>query len=72
MKMNDKTYNVIKWIVLTVLPALSVLVGVLGKAYGWNDTDLTVITINAVAIFLGAVTHVSSAAYNKQKKTEGE
>lgn len=72
MKMNDKTYNVIKWVVLTVLPALSVLVGVLGKAYGWNDTDLTVITINAVAVFLGAVTHVSSAAYNKRKNTEGE
>lgn len=72
MKMNDKTYNVIKWFVLTVLPALSVLVGVLGKAYGWNDTDLTVITINAVAVFLGAVTHVSSAAYNKQQNTEDE
>lgn len=28
MKMNDKAYNVIKWIVLTVLPALSILVGV--------------------------------------------
>lgn len=72
MKMNDKTYNVIKWVVLTVLPALSVLVGVLGKAYGWDDTDLTVITINAVAVFLGAVTHVSSAAYNKQQNMEGE
>jgi len=72
MKMNDKTYNVIKWIVLTVLPALSVFVGVLGKAYGWNGADLTVITINAVAVFLGAVTHVSSATYNKQQNTEGE
>lgn len=70
MKMNDKAYNVIKWIVLTVLPALSVLVGVLGKAYGWNGTDLTVITINAVAVFLGAATHISSAAYNKQQNTE--
>lgn len=72
MKMNDKTYNVIKWIVLTVIPALSVLVGVLGKAYGWDGADLTVITINAVAVFLGAVTHVSSAAYNKQQNAEGE
>lgn len=39
--MTNKTYNVIKWIVLTVLPALSALVGVLGKAYGWEGTDFS-------------------------------
>lgn len=70
MKMNDKAYNVIKWIVLTVLPALSVLVGVLGKAYGWGGTDLMVITINAVAAFLGVSTGVSALSYNKQQNTE--
>ncbi|MDT9700910.1 phage holin [Streptomyces sp. P17] len=40
MQLNDKTYTIIKWVVLTVLPALSVLVGVLGKAYGFEYTDL--------------------------------
>ena len=34
-----KYYQVIKWTVLTVLPAASVLVATLGKAYGWNGTD---------------------------------
>ncbi len=68
--MNDKTYNIIKWVVLTVLPALSVLVGALGKAYGWESTDLAVLTINAVAVFLGAVTGVSTLNYNKQQKED--
>lgn len=68
--MNDKTYNIIKWIVLTVLPGLSVLVGVLGKAYGWEGTNLTVITINAVATFLGVATGVSAVTYNKPQSTE--
>ncbi|MBJ1511710.1 phage holin [Enterococcus faecalis] len=55
-----------KWGVLTVLPASSVLVATLGKAYGWQQTDMTVLTINAIATFLGVVTGVS--AYNLKDK----
>lgn len=68
--MTNKTYNVIKWIVLTVLPALSALVGVLGKAYGWEGTDLAVITLNAVTVFLGAITGYSAVSYSKQQKED--
>ncbi|MFV8032165.1 phage replisome organizer N-terminal domain-containing protein [Enterococcus faecium] len=60
-----KNVNTVKWTVLTVLPAASVLVATLGKAYGWNGTDMTVLTINAVATFLGVITGVS--AYNLKK-----
>ncbi|HCS85288.1 MULTISPECIES: phage holin [Lactococcus] len=70
MIMNDKTYNVIKWIVIIVLPAFSSLVGGLGKAYGWADTDLAVLTINAVTVFFGAVTGASALNYNKQQKED--
>ena len=67
MKLNDKAYNIIKWAVLTFMPALSVLVGALGKGYGW-DTETTILTINAVALFLGAITGVSNYNYNKEDK----
>ena len=68
MKLNDKAYNIIKWTVLTFMPALSVLVGALGKGYGW-DTETTILTINAVALFLGAITGVSNYNYkNKEDK----
>ncbi|MDG6143093.1 phage holin [Lactococcus formosensis] len=66
MIMANKTYDVIKWVVLTVLPALSALVGVLGKAYGWEGTDLAVITLNAVTVFLGAITGYSAVSYSKK------
>lgn len=62
MILPDKYYQIIKW---TVLPAASVLVATLGKAYGWNGTDMTVLTINAVATFLGVITGVST--YNLKK-----
>ncbi|EPM6972577.1 phage holin [Enterococcus hirae] len=66
MILPDKYYQIIKWTVLTVLPALSVLVATLGKAYGWNETDMIVLTINAIATFLGVITGVS--AYNLKDK----
>lgn len=68
MILKDNHYQIIKWVVLTVLPALSVLISVLGKAYSFEYTDLTVLTINAVAVFLGAVTGVSQLNYNKNKE----
>lgn len=52
MILPDKYYKIIKWGVLTVLPAGSVLVATLGKAYGWQETDMAVLTINAIATFL--------------------
>lgn len=64
MKLNDKSYNIIKWIVLTVLPALSVLIATLGKGLGW-DVENIVLIINAVALFLGAITGVSNYNYKK-------
>lgn len=70
MNLNDKTYNVIKWVVLIVLPALSTLVGVLGKAYGWENTDLVVVTLTAVTAFFGTITGFSTVSYNKQKEEE--
>ncbi len=68
MILPDKYYQIIKWAVLTVLPAASVLVGTLGKAYGLASTDMVVLTINAVTAFLGGVTGVST--YNLKNKED--
>ena len=61
----DKWYDVLKWVSMIALPAVAVLVGVLGKTWGWNDVDKVVITINAVGVFIGALIGVSSAQYNR-------
>lgn len=66
MIFNNKFYNIIKWAVLTALPALSAFIGVIGKAYGWEGTDLAIISLNAFTAFLGALAGVSAVKYNNQ------
>lgn len=66
--MSNKTYDILKWIVITVLPALLTLFGVIGATLGFGFTD-TVITIGtAVITFLGTILGISSVNYNKNKK----
>ena len=65
--LSNKQYDIIKWVVILLLPALSVLVGTLGQAYGFVHTDLAVTTINAVTVFLGVITGVSTYQHNKEE-----
>lgn len=68
MQLQSKTYDKLKWIVSVVLPAMGVLVGTLGKSYGWESTDIAVTTITAVTTFLGSCLMISSRNYNKEDK----
>ncbi len=72
MKLNNSTYDIIKWVVSIVLPALAVLVGTLGKVYGYEQTDLAVTTITAVTVFLGTIMQLSSSQYKKEDQIDAE
>ena len=73
MKLNNKIYDVGKWIVLILLPALAVLINGLGELYGWVSTPTIVTTINLVTVFLGSILQVSSNKYNKNiERSRGE
>lgn len=65
--MSNKTYDVIKWAVLILLPALTTLVGVIGQTLGWADTDTIITIMTAVTAFLGTITGVSNVKYHHDK-----
>ena len=69
MRLNDKVYNVLKWIALVFLPAATTFVGILLPAVKVDaEITQTVITImSAATAFLGALLGVSTAEYNKVK-----
>lgn len=62
---SDKIYNVLKWIVMIVLPACATLYTTLSGLWGFPFTEQITGTITAVATFLGAVLMISSYNYKK-------
>lgn len=66
MKLPDKIYNALKWICLIALPALAVLYFTLAKIWGLPYGAEITATINAVALFIGALIGVSQITINKE------
>ena len=66
MILNDKWYDILKWIAIVALPALSTFIVVIGRIWGWGDmANMVAQTITAVAVLLGALLGISSIQYNK-------
>ena len=68
MKLNNKVYDVLKWVALIVLPALAILYGSLAEIWGLPFGTQIPDTITAIDLFLGVVLGISSATYNKSNK----
>lgn len=64
----DRVYDILKWLAVLVLPALSVLVSALGPVWGWGElaTQLAT-TITAVNLFLGAIIGASAIKASANK-----
>lgn len=67
MKINDKLYDVLKWIVMIVLPALSTAYVGLAAIWQWPMADKVAKTCSVVCGLLGALLGISTAEYNKTK-----
>lgn len=65
MKISNRTYDALKWVALTLLPAIEVLWLALGKI--WNFPYVVEIgaSIAAVDVFLGTLLGVNNIQYNK-------
>ena len=71
MILNEKTYNVLKYIALIVIPALATLVTSIGTAIGKPaQAQVISVIITAIGTFLGSVVVISSNKYNKQQAEE--
>lgn len=68
MKLNNDTYNILKWVALIALPALATLVITVAKIWGLPYGVEIGATITAIDAFLGALLGISTANYNKALK----
>lgn len=62
---NSKVYDVLKWICLTVVPALNILITSLCALYGWGWGNIVIGTIDAIAVFVGAILGFGANKYKK-------
>lgn len=65
MHLNNKVYDVLKWIVAIALPAISAAYFALAGIYGWSNAEQVVGTIAVVTTLLGTLMGLSTASYNK-------
>lgn len=61
--MNNKIYDILKWVAIIVLPAASTFVASVFPLWGLPFADAIAQTITAVGAFLGAVLMVSNFSY---------
>lgn len=69
MKLSDKTYDVLKWIALYLLPALGTLYFALAGIWSFPYGEQVVGTITALDTFLGVILGISSSKYNVEEAT---
>jgi hypothetical protein len=66
MKLENKTYDILKYIAQIVLPAIGTLYFALAKIWGLPYGTEIVGTITAIDTFLGAILKISTDNYNKE------
>lgn len=64
--MNNKVYDILKWVALVGLPALTALWLTLANIWGFPYAEAIGATMAAVTTFLGAVLGISSIQYQKK------
>lgn len=68
MKLDDKWYDVLKWVAMLFLPALAVLVKTIFAVWSIPLGDQISTTIMALDAFLGAILGISTIRYNKESE----
>ena len=69
--MDNRTYDILKWIAQYLLPATGTLYFALSSIWGLPFGEQVVGTIAALTAFLGVVLGISTADYNKKDRSDG-
>ena len=72
MKFSNKAYDVLKWISLVLLPALTTLYGVIGATLNIPYTQEIITIAVATDTCLGTCLGISNYNYNKAQNAESE
>ena len=66
MKIPDELYDILKWVCLIFLPALSTAYSALAGIWSLPFGEQIPATVTVISLFLGTLLGVSSAEYNRR------
>lgn len=72
MCLPDKVYDILKWIVLVVIPACTTAYVGLDSVFGWGYGDVVAKVSAIICALIGSIIGISTAQYNKLKKESEE
>ena len=67
MKLPNKVYDILKWIVMVCIPALTTAYVGLDSVFGWGYADVVAKVSAIVCTLIGALIGISTAQYNKSQ-----
>lgn len=70
MRLPNEVYDILKWLVVIVLPAFGALWAGLSQIWNLPYPSEIPATVTVVCTFLGAILCISTAQYNKENKDE--
>ena len=70
MKLPDKVYNILKWIALICLPALSTFYGIIADIWNLPYGEQIPRTLTAIGLLIGALIGISQMSYNKENNID--
>lgn len=69
MILPTKLYEILRWIIWIVLPAVGVLLSTLAGAWGWNiPLDAILATLSGIELFLGTILGIAKISNDKENK----
>lgn len=68
-KMTNAQYDTLKWLTLTVSPALVLCIVTIGQLFGYDTTLITGV-IGAVTLFIGSSVGIAANQYKKDQDTQ--
>lgn len=68
MRLDDRIYDVLKWVVMVVIPALTTAYVGLSAVWAWPYAEEVAKTSAVVCTLLGALLGISTAEYRKENR----
>lgn len=72
MMLSNKVYDILKWMVMIAIPALTTAYVGLAAVWGWPCPDAVAKTSAIICTLLGALLGISTAQYNKSEPPDKE